>query len=249
MDIPDQRSKSENAMAGKKKDTRKKGEEAQVSESVAVPSDNELEKTACNPVPVKRDKFNETAIIPYGCTIEHIYQAMNEFLRFLGFINTQLNTKGIQRFESMLMPANFSSMVGEFLISTIPKYCPTLAKNQYHNGHPDLLPKGMFVGDAVQHGAEGIEVKASRYSRGWQGHNAEECWLMVAVFASNRPADILKNISPIPFRFQSVFLGRLTLSDWRFSGRSTESRRTITASVTKSGYEKMIKNWIYQDGD
>lgn len=234
-------------MAGKKKAKAREVEELQAAESVAVPPENEWEKVACNPVPLKRGKFNEAAIIPYGCTIDHIYQAMNEFLSFLGFINTQLNTKGIQRFESMLMPANFSSMVGEFLISTIPKYCPTFAKNQYHNGHPDLLPKGMFAGDAVQHGTEGIEVKASRYSRGWQGHNAEECWLMVVVFASNRPADKLKKVPPIPFRFRSIFLGRLTLADWSFSGRSTKSRRTITASVTKSGYEKMTKNWIYQD--
>ncbi len=108
---------TEDAVAGKKK-AKGEGEEPQIAESVSIPSDNEREKIACNPMPVKRDKFNEAAIIPYGCTIDHIYQAMNEFLSFLGFINSQLNTKGIQRFESMLMPANFSSMVGEFLIAT-----------------------------------------------------------------------------------------------------------------------------------
>ncbi len=42
------------------------------------------------------------------------------------------------------MPANFSSMVGEFMSATIPKYCKTLAKNTYHNGHPDLVPAGKF---------------------------------------------------------------------------------------------------------
>ena len=204
-------------MAGKKKTNGKQGEEPRAAESVAVPVDNDRERAACNPVPVKRDKFNESAIIPYGCTIDHIYQAMNEFLGFLGFINSQLNTKGIQRFETMLMPANFSSMVGEFLISTIPKYCPTLVKNQYHNGHPDLLPKGIFAGDTVQHGPEGIEIKASRYSSGWQGHNAEACWLMVVVFESNRPVDAVKNVLPMPFRFRAVFLGRLALEDWSFS--------------------------------
>ncbi len=68
----------------------------------------------------------------------------------------------------MLMPANFSSIVGEFMNSGIPKHCPTLVKNQYHNGHPDLLPAGMFPDDAAQHAGEGIEVKGSRYLRGWQ---------------------------------------------------------------------------------
>jgi hypothetical protein len=238
---------TEDAVAGKRRTKAGEVEASLTAESIAVPSNDEREKTACDPMPVKRDKFNDAAVIPYECSIDSIYQAMNEFLGFLGFINAQLNTKGIQRFESMLMPANFSSMVGEFLIATIPKYCPTLAKNQYHNGHPDLLPKGQYPADSVQHGTEGIEIKASRYRRGWQGHNAEECWLMVIVFESNRPADTVKNVSPIPFRFQSIFLGRLTLADWSFSGRSNQSRRTITASVTKSGFEKMNANWIYRD--
>src|SRR5260370_10632005 len=147
----------------------------------------------------------------------------------------------------MLMPANFSSLVGEFMTSTIPNHCFTLAKNQYHNGHPDMLPKGKFPGNALQHGTEGIEVKASRYDRGWQGHNPEDCWLMVFVFDSNRPVDAWRGVGPRPFRFKSIFLGQLTKKDWLFSGRSNTSRRTITASVTRSGFEKISANWIYHD--
>src|SRR5438132_178437 len=93
--------KSEGGMA-KKKDT----QEAQA----AAPPDP-AEAAACNPSVVRRDKFNDKAKIPYGLTVEHLHQAMKEFIEFLGFINSQLHTKGIKRFESMLMPANFSSMV------------------------------------------------------------------------------------------------------------------------------------------
>jgi hypothetical protein len=39
----------------------------------------------------------------------------------------------------------------------------------------------------------------------------------------------------------------LKKSDWLFAGRSETSRRTITASVTASGYEKMLANWIYKE--
>jgi hypothetical protein len=70
---------------------------------------------------------------------------------------------------------------------------------------------------------------------------------MVFVFESNRPADASRRVGPKPFRFQSVFLGQLVKDDWLFAGRSKTSRRTITASVTKSGYEKMVRNWIYHD--
>jgi len=105
---------------------------------------NRLEKAACSPIPVKPSLFNPKCTLPYDLTTGHIRQAMNGFLDFLGFINRQLYTKGIPRLESFVMPANFSSMVGEFMNITIPKFCSGLVKNQYHNGHPDLIPKNKF---------------------------------------------------------------------------------------------------------
>lgn len=167
---------------------------------------------------------------------------MQEFLDFLGFINAQLHTRSIARLESMLMSANFSSIVGEFMASAIPKYCASLVKNRHHNGHPDLVPRGLYPNDDVLHGPEGIEIKASRYLRGWQGHNPEDVWLMVFVFDSNRARDA----TPRSFRFVSVAGAKLLRDDWKFSGRSATSRRTITASVTPSGFTKMAENWIYR---
>ncbi len=129
------------------------------------------ELAACTPHPVQPNGFNPEAEIPYGCTIQHIQLAMSDFIDFLGFINQQLHTKEIERLEVMLMSANFSSIVGEFMSSNIPKYCSSVVKNRYHNGHPDIIPVGRFPRDAVQHADEGIEIKGSRYLRGWQGHN------------------------------------------------------------------------------
>lgn len=210
---------------------------------------DELELQACIPHPLHPEGFNLNAELPYGLQVEHVRSAMTGFLEFLGFINQQLASRDIQRIETMLMPANFSSIVGEFMAANIPRYCATLAKNRYHNGHPDLIPAGMFENDAVQYTHKGIEIKASRYLRGWQGHNPENVWLMVFVFDSNRPADAAKNVSPKPFRFVEVVGARLTKRDWIFSGRAGASRRTITASVTESGYRKMMRNWIYKDVD
>ncbi|MEH1839754.1 MAG: hypothetical protein V7L20_13510 [Nostoc sp.] len=121
----------------------------------------ELELIACQPHPIESNGFNLNATLPYDCKIEHIVLAMNNFVEFLGFLNQQLYSKEMERLEVMLMPANFSSMVGEFMISNIPKYCSSLVKNQYHNGHPDLIPAGMFPKNSVQHSHVGIEVKAS----------------------------------------------------------------------------------------
>ena len=169
-----------------------------------------------------------------------------DFVQFLGFVNQELHVKGIERLETILMPANFSSLVGEFMGVRIPRYCTTLVKNRYHNGHPDLIPAGRFPDDAVQHTDNGIEIKASRYAKGWQGHNPEPIWLMVFVFDSNRPRDAAEGVAPKPFRFCTVLGARLSAEDWSFSGRSGTSRRTITASVIASGHEKMMTNWIYK---
>lgn len=205
-----------------------------------------VEVAACTPVPLNPAGFNRLARLPYGVKPVHIRRAMQEFIDFLGFINAQLNTKKIERRESFLMPANFSSMVGEFMAAAIPKHCKTIVRNKYHNGHPDLLPAGMYPNDSILHVSEGIEIKASRHKSGWQGHNPEKVWLLVFVFDSNRSSDVGKGVAPRPFRFVKVVGAGLTLEDWVFSGRSDTSRRTITASVTRSGFEKMDANWIYR---
>lgn len=207
----------------------------------------EQELLACAPASVSLDHFNHTAKIPFGCTVEHVCSAMTDFISFMKHVNMELNSKGLERIESMLMPANFSSIVGEFMSSNIPKYCKGLAKNMYHNGHPDLIPSGRHPNDAVQYAHEGIEVKGSRYLKAWQGHNPENIWLMVFVFDSNRPVDRMKGIPHKPFRFRLVVGAQLDKKDWSFAGRSAKSRRTITASVADSGYKKMMANWIYRD--
>ena len=209
-----------------------------------MPRDDEA--AACTPDPLNPVGFNRSAKLPYGVKPVHIRRAMQDFIDFLGFINAQLNTKKIERLESFLMPANFSSMVGEFMAAAIPKYCKSVVRNKYHNGHPDLLPKRKYPDDSILHAAEGIEIKASRHRSGWQGHNPEKVWLLVFVFDANRSSDAGKGVEPRPFRFVKVIGAGLTLDDWVFSGRSVTSRRTITASVTRSGFEKMEANWIYR---
>jgi hypothetical protein len=198
------------------------------------------------PLQVNPEYFNRDCELPYGLNFAHISQSMSKFVDFLGFINEQLVFKDMARLESFLMPANFSSIVGEFMNMSIPKYCNTLVKNQYHNGHPDLIPVNTFTNNAVQYSDRGIEVKASRHKSGWQGHNPEAVWLMVFCFDSNTSSDAAKNVVDKPFVFNAVYAAKLEESDWTFSGRSETSRRTITASVNKYGFKKMSSNWIYR---
>ncbi len=190
--------------------------------------------------------FNPRCLLPYGLRTSHVAGAMKEFLAFLGLINNSLATNGIDPLELLLMPANFSSIVGEFMGAAIPRYCPSLKRNRYHNGHPDLIPVGVYENDASLHAEQGIEIKASRHLRGWQGHNAEDVWLMVFVFDSSSPRDVVRAMPYKPFRFVKVVGAEISKQDWKFSGRSKTSRRTITASVTRTGFDKMEANWIYR---
>jgi hypothetical protein len=83
---------------------------------------------------------------------------------------------------------------------------------------------------------------------GWPGHNAEDVWLMVFSFDSNTSRDAIMGIDPKPFKFVKVVGAKLEKTDWQFSGRSATSRRTITASVKRSGFDKLEANWIYRAG-
>lgn len=200
------------------------------------------------PIKPKHSNFNINAKLPYGLTLDSIEHSMLEFISFLSKINSLLTSNGMIRLECFLMPANFSSIVGEFMSTTIPTFCSTLVKNRYHNGHPDLIPKGKYPEDKAQHELCGIEIKASKHESGWQGHNPENSWLLVFCFKANSSKDTVDgNAQAIPFKFTGVYGNQLTKNDWSFSGRNGQSRRTITASVIQSGAEKMKQNWIYKD--
>lgn len=197
------------------------------------------------PEPVEESGFNPNAKIPFGVTTEHVRAAMQDFIGFLTLIDTALQGKGMASLENTIMQANFSSLVGEMMGACIPKHCATIVKNRYHNGHPDILPAGKYPKDEAQHaGSDGIEIKASRYLEGWQGHNVEDVWLMEFVFQSGRAGTKVKGAPA--FKFLLVAGALLSKRDWQFAGRKGKSRRTITASVKPEGAAKMMANWIYK---
>lgn len=170
---------------------------------------------------------------------------MRDFIEFLTVVDAQLHAKGMASLENTMMQANFSSLVGEMMAARLPHHCPSVVKNRYHNGHPDILPAGEYPSDAAQHaGRDGIEIKASRYLQAWQGHYAEDVWLMVFVFRSGRETPKIREARA--FKFLLVAGALLSKKDWQFSGRSATSRRTITASVRPEGAARMMANWIYK---
>ena len=190
-------------------------------------------------------QFNKRCVLPYGLNIRHIEKSMAEFLMAIKLVNKSLSKIKLEPLEVLLMPASFSGMVGEFMSRSIPRFCKTVVKNTYHNGHPDMIPAKTFKGDSVQYAKSGIEIKASRYDRGWQGHNPEEVFILIFIFEKEGLEDLIFLKKKKNFRFKMVLGAKLKLSDWKYSGRAPGSRRTPTASITHQGREKLLKNWIY----
>ena len=196
------------------------------------------------PEPPDKTGFNPKATIPFGVTTEHLYESMKEFTGFVELIDFQLRAQQMARFEDILMAANFSSLVGEFMSRTIPKHCKTVVKNNHHNGHPDILPAGKYPNDSAQRaGTDGIEIRASRYLKSWQAHKADDKWLMMFVFQSGRLNP--KVTEQVGFKFLIVAGGLLTKTDW--PARRWETGHTMTEeSVTTTAAQRMMSNWIYK---
>lgn len=186
--------------------------------------------------------INRRVVLPYGLKASEIGQAVAETYRLFHGLNDYLIANGFSRLEEYLLGNSMSGIVSEFLVKNIARTSATLVANLKVGGHPDLLPKGHYTSNLVLKGTEGIEVKSSIQRGGWQGHNPEDCRLMVFRYALGRQGgdDVL------PLTFVEILCARLSKSDWSFSGRKGASRRTPTASITATGLEKLRSNFLYR---
>ena len=90
----------------------------------------------------------------------------------------------------------------------------TLVGNQHHNGHPDLVVKGVYSGDAVKAGAEGVEIKTTLKKGGAvDTHGARDQWFCVFVYQVDNVTEPAADREPL--RFTEVYLAQVTTADFR----------------------------------
>ena len=181
--------------------------------------------------PTKLDPryVNRRVVLPYALKVKEIEQAVAETYRLFHGLNDFLENSGFRPLEELLLGNSLSGMISEFLVKNIARAAETLEAN------PDLLPQGHYASNLVLKGDEGIEIKSSIRRGGWQGHNPEDCWLMVFRYAIGEP-----------LMFLEILCAKLDEADWSFSGRTGASRRTPTASITAAGVEKLRNNFLYR---
>jgi len=186
--------------------------------------------------------INRGVELPYGLQVSEVEKGVAETYRLFHGINDFLIHDGFRPLEELLLGNSLSGILSEFLVKNIARASQTLEANMKVGGHPDLLPKGHYSSNLVLKGDEGIEVKSSIQRGGWQGHNPEDCWLMVFRYAIGEQ----DNDDIVPLTVHEILCAKLVRTDWSVSGRKGESRRTPTASITSTGVEKLRSNFLFR---
>ena len=185
--------------------------------------------------------------MPYGMHAEGLVAAMNGVYAYLHAVNVASVEHGYGRLEELMQKAGFSGLLSQSFMRAVAgafsSESPGLTLNQYPNGRPDLVPRAHYDGDAVKNGDEGVELKTSRSTSGWQGHNPEGGWLMVFQIAVDATTEPIYDRGPT--RVDRVLIAKLEESDWNFSGRGVGSRRTPTASINQPGRKKLERGAVY----
>jgi len=196
---------------------------------------------ARNMVDVSR--FNREAILPYELRVQDFQMAMQDVYDFFYDVNSHLTGKGLRRLDDMLRPAIMSGVLSDMLTASLATHSRTLTENQYFNGHPDLVVQGVYAANAVKAGSAGIEIKTTRKSGGAvDTHGARDQWMCVFVYEVDTESEPAAKRRPMTFR--EVYLGNVTIDDFRKNPRSELGTRTAT--LHKEGVKKLRENWIYR---
>lgn len=202
-------------------------------------------------MPIERQRpkpgaFNPAITLPFELRLEDFSLAMQDVYDFFHDVNSFLVKKGLQRLDDMLRPAIMSGLLSDLLTSSLAKHSRTLTQNRHFNGHPDLLVQGAYPNDAAKAGVEGVEIKTTRKAGGAvDTHGAREQWMTVFVYGTDDKTEPARDRAPL--RFTEVYLGHVTIADFRKNARGELGTRTAT--LHRDGILKLRQSWVYRDSD
>jgi hypothetical protein len=170
--------------------------------------------------------------------------AMQDVYDFFFDVNSFLVKKGLQRLDDMLRPAIMSGLLSDLMTSSLAKHSRSLTQNCHFNGHPDLLVKGLYPNDSASAGVEGVEIKTTRKSGGAvDTHGARDQWMAVFVYVTDNATE--PAIDRNALRFTEVYLGHVTIEDFRKNARGELGTRTAT--LHRDGILKLRRSWVYRE--
>lgn len=187
--------------------------------------------------------FNKKARPPYSLRLKDFEMAMQDIYDFFYDVNLGLVQRGLQRLDDMLRPAIMSGVLSDMLTSSLAKHSRSLTVNLYHNGHPDLVVSGVYPGNKVKAGSEGVEIKTTRKTGGAvDTHGARDQWMCVFVYQVDKDTEPTRDRAPMTIT--EIYLGQVSKADFRKNPRGELGTRTAT--LHKEGIEKLRHNWVYK---
>ena len=193
---------------------------------------------------VDTSKINQNISLPFQLRAIDIQMAMQDAYDFFFDVNSHLIAKGLQRLDDMLRPAIMSGVLSDMLTASLAKHSRTLTENRHFNGHPDLIVHGVYPNNGALSGIEGVEIKTTRKKGGAvDTHGARDQWMCVFVYdidCETEPA-----IERNPMKFLEVYLGYVSVDDFRKNARGELGTRTAT--LHSEGIKKLRESWVYKD--
>ena len=196
------------------------------------------------PPAIDSSKFNSSVPLPFSLRLKDFEIAMQDVYDLFDDVNRVLIHKGLQRFDDMMRPAAMSGLISDMLTSSMAKHARGLVENAFFNGHPDLIKRGTYPGNAVRAGEEGVEIKTTRKRGGAvDTHGAREQWLCVFVYEVDNQTE--PAAARRPLRFTEVYLAHVGVDDFRKNKRGELGTRTAT--LHRGGLAKLRAGKIYAD--
>lgn len=191
---------------------------------------------------VDSSKFNLEAELPFSLRLKDFEMAMQDVYDFYHDVNVGLTQRSLERLDDMLRPAIMSGLLSDMLTASLSKHSRTLEINRHHNGHPDLIVRGVYPDNRVQSGSEGVEIKTTRKAGGAvDTHGARDQWMCVFVYEVDTRTEPARARGPMSFT--EIYLGKVSKADFRKNQRSELGTRTAT--LHRDGIQKLRDNWIY----
>jgi hypothetical protein len=210
--------------------------------------DNRTAHSSFLTMPITRNsldvsKLNTALHLPFELRLDDFRSAVQDVYDFFHDVNVGLTAKGLDRLDDMLRPASMSGIVSDMLTASLAKHSRTLVVNAFHNGHPDLILRGRYPDNAVKSGEHGVEVKTTRKAGGAvDTHGARDQWMCVFVYAVDNLTE--PAIERQPMTVREIYLGQVTVDDFRRNNRGELGTRTATLHA--QGIAKLRRHWVYR---
>lgn len=192
---------------------------------------------------VDRSHFNDTLSLPFELRIGDFEIAMQDVYDFFYDVNQLFDRKGLPRLDDELRPAIMSGLLSDMLTASLAKHSRSLTQNRFFNGHPDLIVASRYPATGMKSGADGVEIKTTRKVGGAvDTHGAREQWMCVFVYEVDNKSE--PAAARQPMQFTEVYLGHVTVDDFRRNERGELGTRTAT--LDRHGIVKLRSSWVYK---